>query len=257
MRTADFSTILFESLQHAGQDRHNIRSETFAQFRDFINARLRQAWEVHPWPDLTKVVAFTATVDGNGVPFFTPAAEAGEVFSVYNKNPLLTTKLSQVDYYLDGTTGTTRAVLSNELVTSGFYMYRVKPVELVGDLYNSTTVYYTGAQVYFDSGSNTGSYMPVTGRPHSGNFWTCVAVGATNAGESPSTHPAKWTKVEIPYIFAPYLAWGAAADWFISEGNIESGSVVEGKANAVLDQELDKVLRQQGQLSRINITRTY
>lgn len=257
MRTIDFSTVLFEAIQHAGQDRHNIRSETFAQFRDFINARLRQAWELHPWPELTKIVAFTATVDGNGVPFFTPAADAGEVLAVYNKNPLVTTKLSQVDYYLDGSTGSTRVVLSNELVGSGFYMYRIKPVELVGDLYEPTTVYYNGAQTYFDSGSTTGSYMPVLGRPHSGNFWNCVAVGATTAGQNPTTNPASWTKVNIPYIFGPYLAWGAAADWFISEGNVESGAVLEGKANAVLEQELDKVLRQQGQMQRMNVTRTY
>lgn len=257
MRTTDFSTVLFEALQHAGGDRHNIRSETFSQYRDFINARMRQAWELHVWPDLTKVVPFTAIIDGNGVPYFEPAAEAGEIFAVYNKNPLLTTKLSQIDYYLDASTGTTRAVLSNELVQTGFYMYRVRPVEVSGDLYNSTTVYYTGSQIYFDSGSTSGSYMPILGRPHSGNFWNCVAVGATNAGENPTTHPAKWQKVNIPYIFGPYLAWGAAADWFISEGNIESGAVIEAKANAVLDQELDKVLRQQGQLSRINVTRTY
>lgn len=256
MRTTDFSNILFESLQYAGQDRHNIRAETFAQFRDFSNARLRSVWELANWPDVIRLSAFTTVIDPvTDVPYFTPAAEAGEILNVYNKNPQVTTRSIDVGYelYSDGTNS--RVIIGQKLLDSGFYRYRKKLTPINGELYSPTTVYYTGAQAYFDTGSNTGTYMPVLGRPHTANFYTCLST--TNAGENPTTHPAKWSKIEIPYVFGPYMAWGSAADWMVSEGNVEGAAVLEQKANGILDLELDKVLRQQGQFDRINMTKTY
>jgi hypothetical protein len=256
MRATDFSNILFEAIQYAGQDRHNIRSETFSQFRDFCNARMRSVWELANWPDIVRLVSFTSVTDPiTEVVYFTPASEAGEILAVYNKNPQVTTQALSVGYelYDDGTNK--RVVFGQKLLDSGFYRYRVKFTPFNGDLYSATTVYYPGVQVYFDTGSTSGTYVPITGRPHSANFYTCLSV--TNAGENPTSHPAKWAKVEIPYAFGPYMAWGAAADWMVSEGNVEGAAVLEQKANGILDLELDKVLRQQGQFERINMTKTY
>jgi hypothetical protein len=53
------------------------------------------------------------------------------------------------------------------------------------------------------------------------------------------------------------MSWGSAADWMVAEGNVEGASVLEQKANGIIDLELDKVLRQQGQFDRINMTKTY
>lgn len=256
MRAIDFSNVLFEAIQYAGQDRHNIRSETFAQFRDFCNARMRSVWEMAYWPDVIRLASFTTITDPiTQVPYFTPASDVGEVINVYNKNPQVTTRGIDVGYelYSDGTND--RVILGQKLLDSGFYRYRIKLTPFNGDLYSSTTVYYAGSQAYFDSGSNTGAYMPVAGRPHSGNFYTCLST--TNAGENPATHPAKWQKIQIPYIFGPYMAWGAAADWMVSEGNVEGAAVLEQKANGIIDLELDKVLRQQGQFDKIIMTKTY
>ena len=256
MRTTDFSNILFEAIQYAGQDRHNIRSESFAQFRDFCNARLRSVWELANWPDVIRLAAFTTVTDPvTEVPYFTPAANAGEILNVYNKNPQVTTRGIDVGYelYSDGTNN--RVILGQKLLDSGFYRYRIKLTPINGELYSPTTVYYSGAQIYFDTGSTSGTYMPILGRPHTANFYTCVS--NTNAGENPTTHPAKWSKVEIPYAFGPYMAWGAAADWMVSEGNVEGAAVLEQKANGIIDLELDKVLRQQGQFDKINMTKTY
>jgi hypothetical protein len=77
MRTTHFSPILFNALQLAGQDRHNITDETFAQFRDFINERLRVAWELQDWPDLTRVTQLTVSNDGNGLVTAAIPADAG------------------------------------------------------------------------------------------------------------------------------------------------------------------------------------
>lgn len=256
MRTTDFSNILFESLQYAGQDRHNIRPETFSQFRDFCNARIRSVWELANWPEVVRLVTFTTVIDPvTNVSYFTPAANAGEILNVYNNNPQVTTRAIDVGYELYDDGSTARVVLGQKLLESGFYRYRIKLTPFNGDLYSSTTVYYVGSQAYFDSGSTSGTFVPVAGRPHSGNFYTCLAT--TNVGENPTTHPAKWAKIEIPYAFGPYMAWGAAADWMVSEGNVEGAAVLEQKANGIIDLELDKVLRQQGQFDKINMTKTY
>jgi hypothetical protein len=106
MRTTPFSQILFESLQYSGNDRHNITDETFAQFRDFISARLREAWEQDEWPDLCRLAQFTTTTDANNVVSFTLPADAGEVLAVYNNNPQVTSRAKEFGYevYDDGTT---------------------------------------------------------------------------------------------------------------------------------------------------------
>jgi hypothetical protein len=256
MRTTDFSQILFEALQYSGNDRHNINDETFGQFRDFANARLREAWEQDEWPDLCRLAQFTTSIDTNNVVSFTLPSDAGEVLGVFNKNPQSSTRVTDLGYdlYNDGTT--TKVIVQNRILADGWYHYRIKCPALVGDLYNPSVVYYQGSQVYFDSGSGTGTYLPVSGKPHSGNFYTCV-VNSTVAGNSPTTHPASWQKVNIPYIFAHYLSWGSAANWFASENLVQEAGAIEAKANERLAVEVDKIARQQNQTSKIRFINPY
>lgn len=255
MRTIDFSQVLFDALQYSGNDRHNITAETFAQFRDFISARLREAWESNDWPDTCVLAQFTTSTDANSVTSFTPAANASEILGVFSRNPLASTKAVNIQYAINENAGSTRVVVA-ESVADGWYLYR-KPVPVLnGELYSASTTYYQNVQTYFDSGSGTGSYTPVNGKPHTANFYTCVPA-STTAGQNPSSHPASWTKVEIPYVFGAFLSWGAAANWFVSEGMMQEAAVVESKAKEVLEQEYDKHLRQQNQNSRIYMQRTY
>lgn len=255
MRTTDFSRILFDALQYSGNDRHNIGFETFAQFRDFANARLREAWESYQWNDVCRVEAFTATVGSDGVNSFTPASDAGEVFAVWNKNPLDTTKAKQYNHtvYDDGTN---KKIIVSDSLSTGFYYYRKQCPELTGDLYSSTQIYYLGAQVYFDTGSASGTYTPVIGKPHNGNFYICLSA-STNIGQSPSSRPDLWSKINIPFIFASYISWASAASYFGSESQTQEAITVEQKANQILDQEYDKQGRQQSQNTKLNINNTY
>jgi len=254
MRTTHFSPILFNALQLAGQDRHYITEETFAQFRDFINERLRVAWELQDWPDLTRVAQLTVTNDGAGLVTAAIPAVAGEVFACYDRDPLVTTKAVYLTFrlYDDGTTQ--KLVFGSDPGTV-YAEYRIKRTELTGDLYASSVAYSIGAQCYFDSGSNTGTYTPVAGKPHYGNFYTCIS--DTTAGQSPSTHPAKWQIVTIPYLFSAYVARGAYADWLRSELQIEAAQVAEAEAERYITDAIDIVLRQQKQVNRINMNQTY
>jgi len=254
MRTQNYSQILFDGLQYSGNDRQNITDETFAQFRDFSNARMREAWEANNWSDICKLVQFTTAVDADNVTYFTPDADAGEILSVYNNNPQVTTKAIQIGFQIYENAGTRKIIVSSA-VSTGWYFYRVACPMLTGDIYSPSVVYYAGVQVYFDSGSGTGSYIPVLGKPHSGNFYTCLST--TTAGQNPNTNPTLWTKIDIPYIFASFMAWGSAANWFVSEGQVPEAVTIENKAREVLDMEYDKFLRQQQQFGRINMINTY
>lgn len=255
MRLVNYSQVLFDALQYSGNDRQNITDQTFAQFRDFSSARMREAWEANNWNDICRLVTFTTTTDANNVVSFAVASEAGEILSVYSKNPQETTKAIQINYQIYDD-GTAKKVVINSAISTGWYLYRKQCPAITGDLYSSSVVYYQGVQVYFDSGSGTGSYTPVLGKPHSGNFYTCT-VSSTTAGQNPNTHPAYWTKVEIPYIFASFMSWASAANWFVSEGQIQEAATIEAKAKEVLELEYDKFLRQESQFGRINMINTY
>ena len=258
MRTADFSQVLFEALQYSGNDRHNINDETFGQFRDFANARLREAWESDEWPDLCRVGQFTAVTDVNGVVSFTivSTSDVAEILGLFTKNPQVTTRLQEIGYQLYDNGTSTKVIIQNSLVSDGWYHYRTKCPALVGDLYSPSVVYFQGSQVYFDSGSGTGTYLPVSGKPHNGNFYNCI-VTSTVAGNSPTTNPASWQKVSIPYAFAHYLSWGSAASWFASENLLQEAGALEAKANERLSQEVDKIARQQNQISKIKFINPY
>jgi hypothetical protein len=255
MRTTDFSQVLFDALQYSGNDRHNITDETFSQFRDFANARMREAWESNNWFEVCRLEDFTTLQDASGTNYFVPSANASEILGVWNKNPQDTSTAVQIDYQIYNTGSEIRIILPSILAT-GTYQYRLKCPALTGDPYVATIPYYQGSQIYFDSGSGSGSKTPVAGRPHYGNFYTCLTA-STTAGQNPNTHPTFWAKIEIPYIFGSFLAWGSAANWYVSETMINEATVIEGKATQVLEQEYDKFLRQQGQFGRINMRNTY
>lgn len=255
MRTTDFSQILFEALQYSGNDRHNITDETFSQFRDFITARLREGWEQDEWPDLCRLAQFTTSMDSNNVVSFTLPSDAGEVLGVFNKNPQASTRVTDLGYelYDDGTT--TKVIVQNRILADGWFHYRIKCPILAGDLFSTSIAYSVGSQVYFDIGSGTGTYVPVSGKPHTGNFYTCL--DATSLGQSPTTHPAKWQKINIPYIFGHYCAWGAAANWLVSEGQLQEAAGLDSKAAQMLSVETDKIARQQNQLPKLRFINPY
>lgn len=253
MQTIDYSTILFESLQLSGNDRHNISNETFAQFRDFINSRMRIVWEAYEWPDIMRLEELTLTAIDGDVTAAMPT-EAGYIINVTSGNPLKTTRVRNLPYRLfDYGTGVVLNFPSDP--EEVWCEYKLRKPDINGDVYDNTLTYSIGAQVYFDSGSNTGTAIPVPGKPHRGNFYNCMAVSGPN--QNPATHPNNWEKVEIPYSFSPYLAKGAAADWLHSEMQIEAAQVAEANAERTLGNLIDTVVRGQRQSARINMNRTY
>jgi len=157
----------------------------------------------------------------------------GEVKAVWRRNPqtnLGATKLSSFGLNANGVTITAP-------INYGWVEFRVRPPELDGGLFNTVTGYDRGEQVYFDE-----------------DFYGCLEDAIP--GQTPVTHPAKWSRLEIPYVFAEYLAQGAYSDMLGKpEGQAEKFGPENDMAYGILVLEFDKVERQQGQQEPLEVLR--
>jgi hypothetical protein len=252
MRTTDFSTLLYRWMQLAGLDRTTITSLNFSTFRDFSNGRLEVMWKSDLWPDLIRITTppgNTVTTDGYGVRSYQLDNTVGEVLGVYDQNPRLTTRARLLKYFLyEDTTG--RYVNLMENTTPIFIEYRIVKSDLFGDLYDNTISYQVGSQIYFDPSCATGSYIPSSGILSQGNFYTCINA---SVGFSPITAPQNWQIVPIPYFMGEYLIRSCLADYLRSEGQFEQSQLAESDAEGARELEVDRVLRQEGQIPRLNM----
>lgn len=112
---------------------------------------------------------------------------------------------------------------------------------LFGEAFDATAVYAVGDQVFYGSDTaGAGSYR--------GDFFDCVT--ATTAGQSPLTHAAKWTRVEIPARLRRYLERGGASEYMRGEGE---GPVLEGEAQAELMAQVMKFRGEEQQTRRTRV----
>lgn len=252
MRTIDFSNLLYRWCQLTGLDRSAITSLNFSTFRDLANGRLEMIWKSEPWPAFVRSTTppgDSVTTDSNGVRTVTLGSDVAQVLGVYNEDPRLSTRARLVKYYLYED-GTNRYINLLDSVDPVFIEYRIVKPELFGDAYSATQAYTAGAQVYFDTSSNSGSFTPGPGKAPAGNLYTCLAT--TTAGQSPVTNSNLWQKVEIPYFCGEYIVRGCLADYLRSEGQFDQAQLAEADAEAIRQKEVENVLLSEGQVQRIN-----
>lgn len=251
MRTVDFSSLLYRYCQLAGLDRSAITSANFAQFRDFLVSRLEQVWKTNDWPDIIRVSdAISTSTGGTGIITAALPTNCGEVLAVYDQDPRLTTRARLLKYFLYND-GTTEAINLIDNVTPVYVEYRLKAPAIFGDAYSASVAYSVGAQIYFDTSSNSGLFVPTAGKVPAGNIYTCTV--ATSAGENPTTTAASWSMIEIPYIFSDYLVRACASDFLRSEGQFDQAALAENEATAAMEREVDRILRSEGQIRRPNV----
>lgn len=253
MKTVDFSTVLNDTVQLCGLDAEEFSVSTFKQLRDFISSRIRMAWEHDRFPDIIRYEN-VAVVTTDNVNYCVKPALAGEVLAVWDRNPLSGTRARSLTFSIQVTETEERLVLLKTYTEGVYVEYRTIPPVLTGNLWNTSQQYQVGSQCYFDSGSNSGSLQPTEGKPYTANFYKCLTV---NTNENPETHPTIWDKIKIPYIFGQYLARGAFADYLRAESQFENAIIAEKEAEALLDAEIDKVIRQQGQLPKYTFIKSY
>jgi hypothetical protein len=137
-----------------------------------------------------------------------------------------------------------------------FIKYRQPVISIFGLSYNSLLQYSENAQVYFDPLQDSGNYYPsVQSSGISGNFWKAVTF--TPAATKPNNISRYWELVGIPYRFKDYLINGTSADFLRSEGRADEANILDQIAEIAVQQQIDVLVRQQGQVQRMNMVYCY
>lgn len=137
-----------------------------------------------------------------------------------------------------------------------FISYRKTCPRLFGFAYNGFTNYAIGSQVFYDPYQSSAVYNPTSaGSVVRGDFWDA----AKQMGQSipPGNNSLNWEIVEIPYRFKDFLINGVSADFLRSEGRMEEANVFDQLAENSIQQQIDVLLRQQGQVQRMDMVYTY
>lgn len=156
----------------------------------------------------------------------------GDAKEAWNANPRIEADNAQkVDMVLQDN-GV--RILGNDPVI--WLEFRKRPPSWTGSIYSASSTYAVNDQVYFTDG----------------DYWKCTT--ATNAGESPLTHPAKWERVDFPYVLSKFVIEGAyAAVMGKNDGQQEKYPSESSEAYQLLLAEFDKIERQQNQGTQLNV----
>jgi len=128
------------------------------------------------------------------------------------------------------------AVIVSGTATVVWVEFRKRFLEYVGAVYSASTAYASGVTIYYTDG----------------DYWRTTA--STSAGQSPDSTPAKWERLDFPYIIKECVAQGAYADVLgKTEGKHELWLQENADAISLLTEEVLKVERQQSQAGQLAV----
>lgn len=184
--------------------------------------------------------------------------------SIYSQDPRQTTRAVQLGFIAEDFSDQTPeqfeydvSYLRTYTTNRQFVQYRLTPPRFYGLKYDSISTYSAGAQIYFDLGQDSGSYsVSDKTKPSNGDFF--VATTAISAGVNPDNQLSEsWKRLKIPARFRDYLSNSVASDFLKSEGRSEEAVMFEQLAEASIQQQIDVLIRQQGQNQKMNMVYTY
>lgn len=178
--------------------------------------------------------------------------------AAWRVDPRTTTRAVPVDFIVEDmyNSSTKEATYLTFLQTGQKYIqYRLSAPRLNGTQYLEGFAYFYGAQVYYDPSQESSQFNPIDiGRATRGDFWNCIQDDVYFAPVFPSEF---WQQVTIPYRFKDYLVNGVSSDFLKSEGRTDEGVVFDQLAEMAVQQQIDVLIRQQGQNQKLNMAYTY
>jgi hypothetical protein len=190
--------------------------------------------------------------------------EADTVQGVYSRDPRTTTRTQEVAFILEDSGVASGYVAASEqkfLITpntdSVCIEYSIENPVVWGDVYNQSTLYQPGAQFfYFRFHDPSADHLnPTNDRQMRGDFYSPIV--STLSGQSPYTNPQNYKLIPIPDLFKDFLINAMLSDWLKSEGQFEAAIMADQLAEKGIQDAIDKVLRQEGQVQRMNMQYTY
>lgn len=217
-------------------------------------------------PQWTPISGSTLEFVSNPQPI---AVVAGQAIGCWTGDPRKGTRNRDESYVvenmpnLDTNTTVSTEILSQDLFVLRFANFNAKFVLLratapflFGTRYDPTLAYSAGSQVYYDPNQGSSAYLPPNKTlPVAGNFWN--AYSTASIGVLPSNPSFAWRLVELPFRFKSYLVNAVSADFLRSEGRASEADSLEGMAEFSVQQQIDVLIRQQGQIQRMNMVYTY
>jgi hypothetical protein len=221
-----------------------------------------------PWctPQWTNISGSTLEFVNNRQPI---AVVAGQAIGCWTNDPRKTSRGRDESFIvenmpnLDTNTTVSTEILSQDLFvlrfpnfSTKFVLLRAVAPFLFGTRYDATLAYPAGSQVYYDPNQGSSAYNPPSKNlPVAGNFWNAYSNAAI--GVLPANPSFSWRLAEIPFRFKSYLVNAVSADFLRSEGRAAEADSLEGMAEFAVQQQIDVLIRQQGQIQRMNMVYTY
>lgn len=183
--------------------------------------------------------------------------------AAWQRDPRLTTRVVPVDFTvedIDDIPSTTKTVDVTYLrfLQNGekHIQYRLDAPRLTGNQFENAIAYAVGSQVYYDTLQFSSAYEPTNaGRGTKANFWNSVVASSSVAPADPPNQ--YWEVVAIPYRFKDFLVNGVSSDFLKSEGRTDEAVVFDQIAEMAVQQQIDVLIRQQGQVQKMNMAYTY
>jgi hypothetical protein len=178
--------------------------------------------------------------------------------AAWRVDPRTTTRAVPVDFMVEDIyNSATDEVTYLRFLQNGekFIQYRLNAPRLIGSGYINEEFYYNKAQVYYDPMQESSNFFFTDqARGSRGDFWNCL----TDTVYEPPAFPSEfWQQVTIPYRFKDYLVNGVSSDFLKSEGRTDEGVVFDQLAEMAVQQQIDVLIRQQGQNQKLNMAYTY
>lgn len=271
MRTVTFKSVLHGVASFLGLDpATNFTSAQAEGLTRYINKHLRRAWEIYPWPELSRseqrffrdaysaatTYALGAEVYGNGgyyqslqaantnhalteTAWWTPLTDLDRSVPLEQAGKTVMGEVFNVSTGNPAKTGqpipfriVDDAVTIDLGLVSVWVEYRIRPSEMSATTHSTLTTYAAGDRVY----------LAATGQTY--------RALATNTNQVPNVAPTFWAVEPFPYVLAPHVTHAAYADALREDGQHDKARIERSEAASLLDDEMDKINQQQRQTAR-------
>jgi len=227
MKTCTFKSVLFGVARRLGVDpSKNLLADQAETLTEYINSRVKEAWEHQDWPALCRIeervpdVADTISFNQLGHPVI------GQVLGVYASSPDKVRNPREMDW---------------ELRPQGIQLFR--PVVKCWVHYRTEAPIFSSVPWLPNLSYTVGDmvYKASTG--------DCFKALAANSNTDVMT-PGTWVRVLFPDFLASYVKQAVWSDALREDGQPDKATVEETRAEDLLVKEADKVGLQIGRQAR-------
>lgn len=212
-------------------------------------------------PQFTSLSGTTLQFMSNKQPM---AVVRGQAIGCWSSNPNQTTRKIEQSFTVENMPNLQNAqVFQQELNVLRFQNFDQKWVllrkvapYLFGTRYDSAVSYLAGSQAYYDLSQQSSAYNPPNkSRPVAGQFWNAIATAPIST--APANPSSYWEMVAVPFRFKGYIVNSVSADFMRSEGRPDEADKLDMLAEEAVQQQIDVLIRQQGQIQRMNMVYSY